>query len=693
MLVHANEATATYRRVYFHLVDATDGITPETGEASGQPQISVDGAAWTNTGIGTLTAIGNGRYYADLTQATVATAGTIVETRYKSANTAECPGDTVQVVAFNPRDAVRIGLSALPNAAADAAGGLPISDAGGLDLDAKIGALSFTGGNVHARAITIADDTISEDTMTTGIKDLLQTLNTSGNNAVRDAVAAKLLKYFQLLMRSDSAIGTDNATELTEINADGGSGAGDFSNQTEAVEALRDWIGNGSNLTEAGGTGDHLTALATQTSVNTLNGKVIGTIAAGTHVAQTGDSYAIVNARLVGTIGAGTHVAQTGDSYSIVNSGTFGNSSIKAVVDSVSSQSGTLISGQSSISTQIGNLNDLSTSDVKTQVDASLVGIHLDHLFAATYDPAAQPGVSDALMNELIESDAGVSRFTANALEQAPSVGGGLTQQDVRDAMKLAPSAGAPAADSVDADLATIISGIGGISAGSAPQLLQTTTIATLASQTSFTLTAGSADPGAYGNGNAFAIIVDQSTSTQKDAVPISAYTSGRTVTLGRAPVFTIAEGDTVHVIAQDKEVASLSQNALTQLAGTTITTSIPTWTSTGFDSPIVKGDSYTGDRKLQIRVSNWPGQDLSTADSITLTAYRGATEFSWTMTHGGTESGGTVDVLNLTLSTTDTNQQEGIYRMQVQAVSGSNVETVVKPSQAKLEIVEDYKS
>jgi len=36
-------------------------------------------------------------------------------------------------------DAVRAGLTALPNAAADAAGGLPVSDAGGLDLDAQIG--------------------------------------------------------------------------------------------------------------------------------------------------------------------------------------------------------------------------------------------------------------------------------------------------------------------------------------------------------------------------------------------------------------------------------------------------------------------------------------------------------------------------------------------------------------------------
>jgi hypothetical protein len=45
-------------------------------------------------------------------------------------------GGTIIPTAANPTDAVRFGLTALPNAAADAAGGLPISDAGGLDLDA-----------------------------------------------------------------------------------------------------------------------------------------------------------------------------------------------------------------------------------------------------------------------------------------------------------------------------------------------------------------------------------------------------------------------------------------------------------------------------------------------------------------------------------------------------------------------------
>ena len=73
----------------------------------------------------------------------------------------------------------------------------------------------------------------------------------------------------------------------------------------------------------------------------------------------------------------------------------------------------------------IAALNDISAADVKTQADQALVDIHLDHLLAVDYDPASQPGTSTALLNELIESDAGVSRFTANALEQGPAGGGG----------------------------------------------------------------------------------------------------------------------------------------------------------------------------------------------------------------------------------------------------------------------------
>lgn len=66
-----------------------------------------------------------------------------------------------------------------------------------------------------------------------------------------DSLYAKILSYFQLAMRDDEAIKTDNATELLEINADRGSGAGTFLNTTDALEANRNrgdlaWLTGGS---------------------------------------------------------------------------------------------------------------------------------------------------------------------------------------------------------------------------------------------------------------------------------------------------------------------------------------------------------------------------------------------------------------------------------------------------------------
>jgi len=71
-------------------------------------------------------------------------------------------------------------------------------------------------------------------------------------------------------------------------------------------------------------------------------------------------------------------------------------------------------------------LNNLSAADVNAEVDQAIEDYHLDHLLAVTYDPASKPGAADALLNELVENDGGVSRYTANALEEAPG-GGGVT--------------------------------------------------------------------------------------------------------------------------------------------------------------------------------------------------------------------------------------------------------------------------
>lgn len=76
------------------------------------------------------------------------------------------------------------------------------------------------------------------------------------------ATAAKLLAYVQLLARKDSAIETDNSTELSEINADEGSGGGGYSAQTDSHEGTRD-RGDAAWTT---GSGTGLTAVASGTA-------------------------------------------------------------------------------------------------------------------------------------------------------------------------------------------------------------------------------------------------------------------------------------------------------------------------------------------------------------------------------------------------------------------------------------------
>ena len=52
------------------------------------------------------------------------------------------------------------------------------------------------------------------------------------------ALAATMEAFFQLALRSDAAIASDRSAQLAVINADEGSGAGDFDNTSEALEAL-----------------------------------------------------------------------------------------------------------------------------------------------------------------------------------------------------------------------------------------------------------------------------------------------------------------------------------------------------------------------------------------------------------------------------------------------------------------------
>ncbi len=67
---------AARRRVYLQLVDQTDGVTPEIGEAAGQPQLAKLGVTPTNTtALLVATDAAKGLYYVELTQVEMDTLG------------------------------------------------------------------------------------------------------------------------------------------------------------------------------------------------------------------------------------------------------------------------------------------------------------------------------------------------------------------------------------------------------------------------------------------------------------------------------------------------------------------------------------------------------------------------------------------------------------------------------------------
>ena len=169
--------------------------------------------------------------------------------------------------------------------------------------------------------------------------------------------------------------------------------------------------------------------------------------------------------------------------------------------------------------TDLGGMSTGMKAEVNVECDASMVTYGMDHLLSAS---VADGDVTDNSVFAMLvskESTAGWDDYVHTT--------------DSLQALR-------------DRGDASWVTGAG----GTPPQLMQNTTIASLASQTSFTLTAGSADDDAYNDG--VIVITDQSTGVQKAHGTISDYTgSSKTVTLGADPgIFTMATGDTVDIIA-----------------------------------------------------------------------------------------------------------------------------------------------
>ena len=139
-------------------------------------------------------------------------------------------GPYVQLTDLDVMDVVRGGMTALPNAAADGIGGLPISDAGGLDIDA-----------VAVIATSLADGGFTDALLDTIKAETVLILADTANMQPKFTGITLLNEWLGAILGKQNA----DATALAEIKASG-AGSGTYDPNTDSIEAIRDTAPMGS---------------------------------------------------------------------------------------------------------------------------------------------------------------------------------------------------------------------------------------------------------------------------------------------------------------------------------------------------------------------------------------------------------------------------------------------------------------
>jgi hypothetical protein len=121
------KTSSSSRPLLFLMIDAVDHVSAKVGLAPAVT-ISKNGGAF-SLPAGSVSEIGNGWYQVAGHAADSSTPGPLV--LHATAAGADPTDVQYEVVAFDPADATRLGLSALPAIAAGGSGGLPTGDASG----------------------------------------------------------------------------------------------------------------------------------------------------------------------------------------------------------------------------------------------------------------------------------------------------------------------------------------------------------------------------------------------------------------------------------------------------------------------------------------------------------------------------------------------------------------------------------
>jgi len=210
----------------------------------------------------------------------------------------------IQLVAFDPFDTVRLGLTALPNAAAEAAGGLVTSAAGATGIDDLATPSNITSGTI----------TTVSGNVTGSVGSLAAQAKLDVNAEADAAIETYNLDHLMAVADADDVV--DNSVIAKLANSGATADWSLYVNTSDSLMAIRDWIGDGTNLAEAGGTGDQLTGitgvqLAADQAVNAT--KFGGaTVTATTSVTIPASSTLATTAGAVGSV-TGAVGSVTGD--------------------------------------------------------------------------------------------------------------------------------------------------------------------------------------------------------------------------------------------------------------------------------------------------------------------------------------------------------------------------------------------
>jgi len=390
------QSTAT--NLLLLMVSSTDHITGVAG-ATLTITASKDGGAFSAISP-VVTNLGSGWYSLALTTVHTDTLGDLA--LHVTATGCDPSDVLVDIVAYDPEDATALGISRIDAAVTTrAAPGAEMGLSAGAvnatsapNLDAAVSSRLATAGytapdNAGITAVKAKTDNLPSDpadesileAAIAGVASLVSALNNLSSAQAQSAAAAALSAYD----------GPTNAEMVARTLL-----AADYATAT---------------------------ALATvDTVVDTVSGKVVGTLAAGTHNPQSGDSFT----RLGAPVGASISADVTGVKTDVANLNDLSSAQAQAAAAAaVAAYDGptnaemvartlpagdyATTSGISSVQSDIAALNDISTADILAQATAALT----------SYGPAKPADVTGALA---LLNDVSVSDILAGIIEGSLSL-------------------------------------------------------------------------------------------------------------------------------------------------------------------------------------------------------------------------------------------------------------------------------